>query len=85
MSVVTIVTHSVSVELHCMKNHIDVSALDFLPFHFLLVSIVSEHVVLCDVSHMTMPAGRCGVSEIHGRVDGTAGRGAPHQTGVSLS
>jgi hypothetical protein len=28
-------------ELHCLKKHIDVHCLDFLPFHYLLVSVVS--------------------------------------------
>ena len=29
------------IELHYLKKHIDVNRLDYLPYHFLLVSIVS--------------------------------------------
>jgi hypothetical protein len=28
-------------EIHCLRNHIEVNKLDFLPYHFLLTSIVS--------------------------------------------
>lgn len=28
-------------EIHCLRNHIEVTKLDFLPYHFLLTSIVS--------------------------------------------
>ncbi len=27
-------------ELHCMRKHVDVARLDFLPYHFMLVSVV---------------------------------------------
>lgn len=27
-------------EIHCLRNHIEVNKLEFLPYHFLLTSIV---------------------------------------------
>jgi U3 small nucleolar RNA-associated protein 7 len=29
-------------EIHCLRNHIEVNKLDFLPYHFLLTSVVSD-------------------------------------------
>jgi U3 small nucleolar RNA-associated protein 7 len=29
-------------EVHCLRSHTDVHRLEFLPFHFLLASIVRE-------------------------------------------
>ena len=40
-------------ELHCLKQHTHVNALTFLPFHFLLVSAVSEAIyVRCTLTFL---------------------------------
>jgi len=33
-------------EVHCLREHIEVNALEFLPYHFLLVSVVCMYVCM---------------------------------------
>lgn len=36
-------------EIHRMKQHTDVRKLDFLPYHFLLVTVVSTIAIVCQM------------------------------------
>lgn len=57
------------IELHCLKQHIDVNVLDFLPFHFLLVSIVRVVRTSAPSSHLSAPTGRRWLHQVHRRLD----------------
>ena len=37
----TYIYDSTGMEIHCLRKHVEVNKLEFLPYHFLLVSVVS--------------------------------------------
>ncbi len=39
-------------EIHCMDHHMDVHRMDFLPYHFLLTTIVSESHSMLRIFHI---------------------------------
>lgn len=79
------------VELHVLRNHIQPNVLDFLPYHFLLVSVGQAGYLKYQVSRWWARGGRvCGLrvtcrslcllySPRAGHVHGPAGGRTPHQ------
>ena len=51
------------VELHKLKSHIEPTRLEFLPYHWLLVSVVSILTIPSRTALTAVP-GKCGVPEV---------------------
>jgi U3 small nucleolar RNA-associated protein 7 len=55
----TYIYDKTGLELHCLKEHIEANKLEFLPYHFLLVSVVNKYIII----------GKCWVLEVSGCID----------------
>jgi len=67
------------VEIHRLKAHIEPTRLEFLPYHWLLASVVRLIHLSFGVAYQLSSAGKCWISEISGYIDWPAPRRTSYQ------
>lgn len=67
------------VELHRLSSHFEPTALEFLPYHWLLASVVKDYVLHCPYRPHVTYLGSHRISQVPGHVNRADRSGAPYK------